>query len=373
MENSHNNGIKGDGKKPRRTVQPLCTIHKKGPGVPRLHEMDMSIWEGARNAVQVCMNVQSQDRVHIISDEANRLIGEALQEASQMTGAAVHLVTLEQFGTRPLTHCPAELLDDILAFRCTVTLYTAAAQQGEYKMRQELLKKRTLMYQLLHLPQPRHAYMGDVSAPIMREGMRADYMQVCELTRQVFEIVKDAEVIQASSKKGSRLTIRFDRALNWVPVFGFIHQPGMFSNLPDGEVFTSPARVDGIVVADVLGDYFKGVMKDPVTFEISDSRIVRIDCANKALAGEVKDYIDYSHNGQRVGEFGIGTNTAVKQLIGNMIQDEKMPGFHLAFGSPNGFYTGAAWTSDVHLDVVPACCSIEVNGRIVMEDGEFLI
>ena len=51
------------------------------------------------------------------------------------------------------------------------------------------------------------------------------------------------------------------------------------------------------------------------------------------------DFWDYTHtdeNSDRVGEFAIGTNIGVARVIGNILQDEKFPGIHIAFGNPYG-------------------------------------
>ena len=39
-------------------------------------------------------------------------------------------------------------------------------------------------------------------------------------------------------------------------------------------------------------------------------------------------------------------------MIGNILQDEKFPGVHIAFGNPYGAHTGADWYSSTHIDVV---------------------
>ena len=46
-------------------------------------------------------------------------------------------------------------------------------------------------------------------------------------------------------------------------------------------------------------------------------------------------------NSDRVGEFAIGTNIELKDVIGKILQDEKYPGIHIAFGNPYGAHTGA--------------------------------
>ncbi|HEY6073114.1 MAG TPA: aminopeptidase, partial [Anaerolineales bacterium] len=154
------------------------------------------------------------------------------------------------------------------------------------------------------------------------------------------------------------------------------HEQGSGGNLPEGEVFTSPAVVEGVFVTRVLGDYFSGkygLLSDPVRIEIADGRVKQVSSPLKEIAAELEGYLDSAENGRRVGEFAIGTNRAVKSLCGSMLQDEKIPGVHIAFGDPLGHSTGADWTSAVHVDVVNPGCSIEVDGELLMQDGRFLL
>ena len=74
------------------------------------------------------------------------------------------------------------------------------------------------------------------------------------------------------------------------------------------------------------------------------------------------EHLDGARNGRRVGEFALGTNVGISEPTGNLLQDEKLPGLHVAFGDPYGHLTGAAWQSDVHVDVVSAWVPT-TNGR----------
>jgi leucyl aminopeptidase (aminopeptidase T) len=74
-----------------------------------------------------------------------------------------------------------------------------------------------------------------------------------------------------------------------------------------------------------------------------------------------------------VGEFAIGTNFGVKELIGNMLQDEKFPSVHLAMGDPADT-RNPAWSSKVHLDGLMLGPTVVADGKIViMKDGSFTI
>ena len=107
--------------------------------------------------------------------------------------------------------------------------------------------------------------------------------------------------------------------------------------------------------------------------EVKDGYVEAVDCQDKEIAEELLAYLNSAENGTRAGEFAIGTNTAVTELTGNLLQDEKIPGIHVAFGNPSGYQTGADWTSVVHVDVVPINCTIEVDGVTIMKDGQFTL
>src|SRR2546425_166977 len=74
-----------------------------------------------------------------------------------------------------------------------------------------------------------------------------------------------------------------------------------------------------------------------------------------------------------VGEFAIGTNIELKDVIGQILQDEKYPGAHIAFGNPYGMHTGAEWYSSTHIDVVGRNFDIWVDGEQIMQSGQFLL
>ena len=324
---------------------------------------------GARNAVETCLAVRSTDRVCVITDEETRPVGHALADASRRAGAAVETLVLESFSQRPLTSLPDTLRSAIERVDPTCSFYAAAAKKGEISFRIQLLPW------LVHTLGVRHGHMPGITPALMTEGMLADYDVVSRVTSRVADIVRPARQIQVRSAKGSDIVAQFSPELRWVPCPGLYRRQGTWGNLPEGEVFTSPARVDGLLTVDELGDYFSeqyGVLPQPVTFRIEDSIAVEITSENAALANELAVYLDSSENGRRVGEFAIGTNTALTRLVGNLLQDEKYPGVHVAFGNPYPDETGATWRASVHVDTIPTDCDIDVDGRPLMRAGRFI-
>jgi aminopeptidase len=106
---------------------------------------------------------------------------------------------------------------------------------------------------------------------------------------------------------------------------------------------------------------------------MENNRITEVSSDNKELEQEFWAYTHTDENSDLVGEFAIGTNIELKHVIGQILQDEKFPGIHIAFGNPYGAHTGAKWYSSTHIDVVGTKFDIWVDGRQIMEKGHFLI
>lgn len=325
---------------------------------------------GAQVAVQTCLATQASDRVVVFTDEPTLDIGQALFQAAKECGAEVVIKTLEEVGTRPLVEVPESLWAFLDAYQPTVTFYAASSQKGEIRFRIPLIETLREKYQV------RHGHMIGITPEIMQMGMRADYNKVAKRTHEVHEIVKNAAKIRVTNPTGTDLTGTFNsKILKWVVWDGFYQEQGTWGNLPEGEVFTSPVSVDGFITASVLGDFFSekyGLLETPLQLEVRECLLVSCRHENKELEQEFFEFLNGVENGRRVGEFAIGTNESLDRLIGNLLQDEKFPGVHVAFGNPYCNYTGATWESPVHVDVVMENTSVWVDDKQIMRDSSFV-
>jgi leucyl aminopeptidase (aminopeptidase T) len=325
--------------------------------------------QGARGAI-ACLGIKGTDRVTIVTDTERRHIATLVAEEARARGATATMVLLEDYGERPITAFPDRLRAALEQAAPTATYYIATARPGEVAMRMVL---RPFLTETLKV---RHGHMIGITDELMCDGMCANYDAVYELTMKVYEIVRAARQIHVTSARGTDLTATFDPALKWVPSHGRYHEQGTWGNLPEGETFTSPAGVEGRLVVDLLGDFFSekyGLLDDPVTFTLAGGQITAIDCRRADLRDVLQRHFYGAENGRRAGEFAIGTLAGLDHLTGNLLQDEKLPGVHVAFGNPYQHETGATWASPIHVDVIPTRCTIEVDGRAIMRDGTFLI
>ena len=330
--------------------------------------IDAELAPGARNAIRVCLRLQPSERITIITDEATAEIAAALQAEVEEVGAARAVFVLENYTERPLTRMPKVILDDLA--QSQVSIFAARTLTGELGSRIEM----TAVINKNHI---RHGHMVNINRQIMVEGMRADFIAVDALSQRLIERARKTERIRCQTPDGTEFEAEFSPKLKWLKTSGLI-TPEKWGNLPGGEIFTSPKNCNGTFVIDgVVGDYlctkYGDLAAAPLTVEVENSRIRSMRSENKKLLEEFRGYTSTDENSNRVGEFAIGTNTACTHVIGNILQDEKIPGVHLAFGHPYAEHTGANWLSKTHIDCVGRDFEIWFDGVQVMRDGKFLV
>lgn len=331
-----------------------------------------TIEEGVRQVVENCLRVKAGEKAVIITDQQTMEVGEALRSAVAKIAGQVQFFIMEDFGPRPIDF--PEVMAEALG-AADVSICAAQGAKGELQT-----FRRWMLKAVDANPKLRHAHMIGITAQIMKDGMCSDYKEIQRVSKLVYEKVKNASTIRVATQRGCDFTAEFRPHLRWHISDGDI-QPGRWQNLPEGEVFTSPHSVNGTVVIDgCLGDFFGeryGSLADtPVIVKIEDGRAVEdsLRCDNEALRKEFAEYVFRTdENSSRVGEFAIGTNTGLTKLIYNLLQDEKFPGVHIAFGSPLPTKTGADWDSKAHVDGAMRNPTITVGDDVIMETGTFCL
>jgi aminopeptidase len=329
---------------------------------------DPQLTPGARNAVRVCLRVQPAEKVTVITDEVSLEIATSLVHELEAVGCSYQSWVLEDVAARPLTDLPQIIVDDLETSQ--VSIFAVQVQTNE-------LKSRMQMTDIVNRRKIRHAHMVNINRQIMLEGMRADFLKVDRLSAKVVERVRAAKQIRAKTRSGTDLVADLNSNYRWVKTSGIISTE-KWGNLPGGEVFTTPGEVNGTFVIDgVVGDYlcakFGDLKSTPLTIQVKKNRLVEAHSTNKELQGDFWAYTHTDENSDRVGEFAIGTNIELKDVIGQILQDEKYPGVHIAFGNPYGAHTGAEWYSGTHIDVVGRKFDIWADDEQIMRDGQFLI
>jgi leucyl aminopeptidase (aminopeptidase T) len=350
------------------TIAPGLRENGGGWGNRKPIPVDPEYLPGARNAVDVCLRVQPDEKVCVITDEATLEIAAAIVKELERLGSPYHIWVLEELAERPLKDLPPEILADLETSQ--VSIFAVWIQRNE-------LRSRMQMTDVVNRKKIRHAHMVNINRQIMMEGMRADFLKVDRLSAKVIAMVRKAQRVRATTAAGTDLTADLNPNYRWLKTSGII-TPEKWGNLPGGEIFTTPGEVNGTFVIDgVVGDYlctkFGNLQGTPLTIHMKKNRLMEAHSENRELEDDFWKYTHTDENSDRVGEFAIGTNIDLKEVIGQILQDEKYPGVHIAFGNPYGAHTGAEWDSTTHIDVVGRKFNIWVDDEQIMQDGKFLV
>ncbi len=319
---------------------------------------------GIYQVVNSCVKIKPNENVVILTDNKIKAVATRIAEAVKKITSNIKTYTLDDYGKRPFK-IPPFILEDIkksdAAFVITEYIYGDVPVLYE-PINSAVTKSRTRM-----------AALVDIDESLLKDGMNADYEKIGKFSKKIYRIVKNAKKIRVITDLGTDITVTL--GYKWAVLDG-VPRPGRWVNLPDGEVLTAPKNVDGVVVVDGIIEFMGILAQHPLKIEIKDGFAQKesISCSRKEIKEKFTELVFISdENSCRVGEFAFGTNIFLKNLSGNLLQDEKFPSVHIAFGDPHGSLTGAKWKSNNHMDAIILNPTVFVDGVMVMEKGKYLI
>ncbi|MGD9073220.1 MAG: hypothetical protein PVI69_15785, partial [Desulfobacterales bacterium] len=122
-------------------------------------DVDPALRSGAFNAVNICLRLQPDERLTLITDEATSEIAAALVSEIEKVGSRYNVFVLENLMPRPLVRMPPAILDDLQ--KSDVSILANITQSGELPSRRE-------MTNVVNRHKIRHAHMVNINKQIMR-------------------------------------------------------------------------------------------------------------------------------------------------------------------------------------------------------------
>ncbi len=303
-----------------------------------------------------CFDVKQGERILIITDENKRSIANVFFNAAKNFSDRVGLIEIPV-----MDHNAQEPGRDVAA---------------EMKKSQVILLLTTKS--LTHTKARKIACMHGAriaSLPGISETMvnalLVDYDRMKELTQKVGGRLEGARHIMLKNDKGTDLIISVkDRIVDYDD--GDLTKPKSFGNLPAGEASISPVEnfTSGLLVVDesIAGI---GKLKAPVKIFIEHGFVTEIKGGEQAkklaeMLARIKSDLAYN-----IAELGIGTNDKAK-ITGRVLEDEKVISTaHIGIG--NNISYGGKVDVPIHIDCVISKPTIIVDGKRLMEEGEFLL
>lgn len=207
------------------------------------------------------------------------------------------------------------------------------------------------------------------------QAMSADYETLAGDARQLAKRIQNARQIRLQDKTGrtdlllqqgagGRLVERDDGIIDAED----IAVGAVFLNLPSGEVCFAPPEETIFGKAYIELAFWQGQPIRGLQLEFEAGK-VRAVSAEQGLELFREVVENAGGDATRLGEFGIGLNSAVDRVTGCTLLDEKMVGTcHLALGENRAL--GGINNSALHWDLVVQQAVLSVDGVVLLQDGE---
>lgn len=319
-------------------------------------------WLGVDNLLDRYMQAQAGDVALVLYVDETR-------EAATWVIAALRIRGVE---VRPVVTRP--FVDDGLHDR----LVEALPQPGSFDgrlflivMEVQSLSHSQVHRQVLERYEPGMASMvwiHNASREFFELGVAVTPDDLVARNATLLRRLMPARELHVRSSGGSDLRITLNSRYKWGSNRG-IAQPGEPLVLPAGEISTYADSVNGTLVVDgavhvnrVVNDAIGDLRHRPILIKLIDGEATSVDCPDESLRQRVLDWFDRP-NARKVGELGFGTNLGVQRFTTwNSRINERAPAVHLGFGQHDQMPDLVDYWSDIHLDLIMADSTVEIDG-----------
>ena len=315
----------------------------------------------AVNVIHTCMGLQRGEKMLIIVDEPlsharDILLAEAIQAEPNQLWSYVF-----PNASRPFNEYPPQLVTVATQMDVVVLLLASldsAKELPAWVAGREALRKS----------KARAGLGAYIDQSILDRELSADYEQIAAFTMSLAERLRGSSTARVTTPLGTDLRMSI-AGREWKTDTGMLRGQGVFGNLPAGEIYIAPIEdsAEGVLVVDKS---LPGLLlSEPARLRFEKGRVTQIE--GGAGAEYLQKAIAQHGDATRViAELGMGTNPLAR-LQGIIITDEKALGtIHVAIGRND--FIGGKNMSTTHIDGVVGQPTVEIDGKTLIENGEFL-
>ena len=325
-------------------------------------------YDYASIAAKDCLKIQPKEQVLIFADSKK------LQFAEDLAGSVKSAGGIPSVFYIPASVRPVEDITDPQAVSLVLADVVIYVLETEESCGVSLSREVAFRHYLIRLPTQ---YKGRVCmmpgfTEEMKPALAIDYAALARRCRALKDLLSE-KTVRITSELGTNVQFGL-QGRKWILNDGDLSSPGLYGNLPAGEIYTAPVEesLHGRIVIDgSVGGL--GQTDRPFAIDLESGKIKSMG----ALGRESKTLEKFTEicsydapSTETVGEFGIGMNPGAR-VVGNMLMDEKVMGtVHFAFGDSYGLGMS---NSRFHTDVMITKPSIFVEGKCIMDNGEFTL
>ncbi len=329
-----------------------------------------AIKSDAELVVDVCMSVEADDVVTIITDDENEHLARVLNEVCLERGAWPVIVNNEAQVRRGRadTHFP---------MAPPAQLHQAMLASDEII----IITNLEWANRFAHVSAVKGACEHNAKIASVEPGMggwgltKEKLLLAQRRALDAIEALDGVEKLRITTKKGSDFTVTIkDRPA--LEITSIKQRGQMMGPLPLwAEVAYAAVEdgTDGTVVVDgvMLGIGLPGQVENDITWTVERGRAVKIEGGDEAE--RLRKVIDGVAGADVIGEFAFGVSEVAP--FGTPSEKGRVGTVHCALGDNHNAYPGGQNVSALHLDgvVLEASMQIVDTGRWILKDGEWVL
>jgi len=266
-----------------------------------------------------------------------------------------------------------KLVRDAMKSKTDTVIFTALSYESLHTLAN--IEARKNGARIMPLPGGSMGKLDDMIYRLLPKT-KAEVDGISGLTKRAGERFRNGHDVRVTTEKGTDITMKIGELASSAQD-GYCTTPGKTQFVPTGDICVgvNPGTANGRVVIDGSASPVGGPLKEPIYMTFKDGLLVDIQGGaeaqrykelSKAEAESESDPKVYS-----LAEIGCGTNPGA-QIMGEGLEDERYyGGGHIGVGDNASF--GGDNKSEWHADCVFLNATIEIDGELILKDGEFLI
>ena len=329
-----------------------------------------AVRKDAELVVDVCMSVENDDVVTIITDDEHDEQAHVVAEVCVDRGAWPVIMNNETQVRRGRadTHfpmVPPRNLHEAMVHSDEIIIITDLEWANRFA----------------HVPAVKQSCENNAKIASVEPGMGSWGLTVEGLKRAQqrawdgMAALEGVDKVRVTSAKGSDFTVTIkDRPA--LEVASIKRRGQMMGPLPLwAEVAFAAVEdgTDGTVVVDgvMLGIGLKGQVTEPITWTVEKGKAVRIEGGEEAR--RLREVIEGVENSTVIGEFAFGVSEVAP--FGTPSEKGRVGTVHCALGDNHLAYPGGQNVCSLHLDGVVLDASMEIvdSGREILKDGQWVL
>jgi aminopeptidase len=320
----------------------------------------------AQAIAECCLRTKFGEEVTIFTDRSRLAIADELAGHLAKLGAEVTIFMIPE-SIRPFLK-----ITDIQASALVssdIVIYVLAAESSTMDLSQEVAFRHFLF--AIPLQHKGRICMMPGFTDEMKKAVSIDYDKLRQRGDALKQIISGGNV-RITSRLGTDVSFSMGSRKMKIDD-GDLSKPGLFGNIPAGEIFTAPVEetVEGKIIVDgSIGGI--GLVPNPFILHVKEGYITGMEPVEVAdeIFQQFSKVCEYDAPATKtLGEFGIGLNPSAR-IIGDMLMDEKVAGtIHFAFGDSYGL---GKTSSKYHTDLLVRDPTIIVGEEVIMKEGKFL-